>query len=208
MSHLILLYQLRENPPQLIGALEASFSKKMDISDDASNDIKPGYKKFFMLKEFIHNHPSFKNSCMRISHPYKKYATIIIPVFYDHLLFKNEFLNSSNELSQMLENIRLSIDKNDCNLRFKVKKIATLYFNNNLIYNINTLAGLREYITLMSKHNLFPITFSDSISNFVEHYENFKDDFITIMNDLEAYKNQNLKFQNAEYSMLEVERNY
>jgi len=203
MSHLILIYQLRENPYQIIAGLEASFLRKTEIPADISDEFKSGYINYFTLKEFIYNHPSFKKSCLKISHPHKKYASIIVPVFYDYLLLKNEYSNSMKVVYKMLDNIRFSLVDDNYKMSFKVKKIITMYFNKNLIYNINTLAGLKEYITVMSKMNSFPINFSDSINTFVENYESFKEDFICIMNDLEIFKRDKLNIQHEEYSMVE-----
>ncbi len=98
MNFLAHVYLSGNNEQLILGNLIADAVKGKQI-DNFSHDIVKGIKLHRLIDSYTDNHAVFKKSVNRLEVVYKKYASVICDIFYDHFLAKNFHVYSAVSLS-------------------------------------------------------------------------------------------------------------
>ena len=85
MNYLAHLYLGGNAPESMIGAMMGDFVKG-SVGDGLPPAISEGIRLHRRIDTFTDAHPTFRTSKRRIAPEYRRYAGILIDVFYDHFL--------------------------------------------------------------------------------------------------------------------------
>lgn len=101
LDHILLS---EHNVDNRLGNLLGDLVKGREI-DKLSYELRQGIDLHYAIDRFTDSHPIIKTSKQRIDPEYRKFAGILIDVFYDHFLAKNWRLYSDSVLSDFTTEI-------------------------------------------------------------------------------------------------------
>jgi len=104
MNHLAHFFLAQRKPHLEIGAFLGDFTKGL-LQDRYPEDIENGIRLHRKIDAFTDRHPIVKRSYSRIDPPLRRYAPIMIDVFYDHFLARQWLSYSPECLSQFSDRI-------------------------------------------------------------------------------------------------------
>jgi acyl carrier protein phosphodiesterase len=104
LAHILLS---EHNVDNRLGNLLGDLVKGREI-DKLSHELRQGIDLHYAIDRFTDSHPIIKTSKQRIDPEYRKFAGILIDVFYDHFLAKNWNLYSEIEFSDFVTDIYTS----------------------------------------------------------------------------------------------------
>ncbi|MBI3502554.1 MAG: DUF479 domain-containing protein [Bacteroidetes bacterium] len=195
MNFLAHLYLSGNDEQLMIGNFIAD-----SVKGSAYNNFPVGIKKGILLHRAIDfysdNHPVFLKSVERLRPNYRKYAGVIIDIFYDHYLAKNWKNYSDKPLEQyasevhslMLKNILLMPEKSLMFLKYAIRT--------NRLVSYAGLDGIGEVLYGMSRHTTFKSNMEFAVKDLKEHYSEFENEFKLFFEDarvfVEEWKRKNI----------------
>ena len=186
MNFLAHLYLSGNNEQLMIGNFITD-----SVKGNSYNKFPDGIKRGILLHRAIDfysdNHPVFLKSVERLRPNYRKYAGVIVDIFYDHFLAKNwkEFSNKPLEQyaseihSLMLKNILVMPEKSLMFLRYA--------FRTNLLVSYASMEGIGEVLLGMSRRTTFKSNMELASEDLKIHYSEFENEFKLFFEDVEKF---------------------
>ncbi len=143
------------------------------------------------------NHPVFLKSVERLRPNYRKYAGVIVDIFYDHFLAKNWKEYSEKPLEQYSGEVHSLMLKNI--LLFPAKSIMFLRYamRTNRLVSYGTLDGIGEVLYGMSRRTTFKSNMELAIKDLKEHYPLFEKEFEEFFENAKKYVTEWLQFDGS-----------
>ena len=85
MNYLAHLLLSDSHPEALVGSLLGDFARGVDLAC-LSPRMRAGVELHFRVDAFTDSHPVVRESKQRIAAPHRRYAGVLVDVFYDHFL--------------------------------------------------------------------------------------------------------------------------
>ena len=186
MNFLAHLYLSGNDEQLMIGNFIAD-----SVKGSSYNKFPEGIKKGILLHRAIDfysdNHPVFAKSVQRLQPNYRKYAGVIVDIFYDHFLAKNWKNYSEKNLQQyadevhslMLKNILLMPDKSLMFLKYAIRT--------NRLVSYATLDGIGEVLYGMSRRTVFKSNMELAIKDLKEMYPEFENEFRIFFEEIKEF---------------------
>ena len=186
MNFLAHLYLSGNDEQLMIGNFIAD-----SVKGSSYNKFPEGIKKGILLHRAIDfysdNHPVFAKSVQRLQPNYRKYAGVIVDIFYDHFLAKNWKNYSEKNLQQyadevhslMLKNILLMPDKSLMFLKYAIRT--------NRLVSYATLDGIGEVLYGMSRRTTFKSNMEFATAELKEYYSEFENEFKIFFDDARRF---------------------
>ena len=152
-----------------------------------------GIKKGILLHRAIDfysdNHPVFLKSVERLRPNYRKYAGVIVDIFYDHYLAKNWKNYSDKPLEQFSAKVNSLMLKNV--LHFPEKSLMFLRYalRTNLFVSYASIEGMGEVLYGMSRRTTFKSNMELAVKDLKENYSDFENEFRVFFMDAEKFVN-------------------
>lgn len=187
MNFLAHLYLSGDDDQLMIGNFIAD-----SVKGSAYQKFPEGIKKGILLHRAIDfysdNHPVFLKSVERLRPGYRKYAGVIVDIFYDHYLAKNWKGYSDQPLEQyagyvhslMLKNILLMPEKSVMFLKYAFRA-------NNLLVSYASLNGIEEVLYGMSRRTTFKSNMELAGKDLKENYSEFENEFQLFFEDARGF---------------------
>jgi acyl carrier protein phosphodiesterase len=104
MNYLAHLYLAEDNPESLVGNLLGDFVKGAK-KDEYPREVRQGIELHRKVDRYTDTHPVVQASLKLISPARRRFAGVLVDMFYDHLLAKNWPMYSSTPLDHFSQNI-------------------------------------------------------------------------------------------------------
>lgn len=133
------------------------------------------------------NHPIVLKSVERLRPKYRKYAGVIVDIFYDHFLAKNWKEYSDKPLEQYASEVNSLMIKNI--LFFPEKSLMFLRYalRTNLLVSYASMEGMGEVLYGMSRRTTFKSNMELAVEDLKIHYSAFGDEFKLFFEDAEKF---------------------
>ena len=192
MNFLAHLYLSGSDEQLMIGNFIAD-----SVKGSAFKNYPEGIAKGIMLHRAIDfysdNHPVFLQSVIRLRPKYRKYAGVIVDIFYDHFLAKNWKDYSEKPLEQYANEVHALMLKNI--FHFPERSIMFLKYamRTNRMVSYATLNGIGETLYGMSRRTTFKSNMELSLNDLEESYLLFEKEFNDFFVDAREFVKEWLK---------------
>lgn len=186
MNFLSHLYLSGDSEGLIIGNFIAD-SVKGSAFNLFSPEIKKGILLHRKIDSFTDSHPIVEQSKQRLREKYKKYASVIIDIYYDHFLAKNWSIYSEEDLYQYTQNIYSIIQKNYSVLPEKSAHFTKYMLQHNILFEYSKLEGIEKVLYGMSRRASFQSNMENSIHDLKEHYTLFENEFRLYFPELKQF---------------------
>ncbi|NOX47209.1 MAG: DUF479 domain-containing protein [Chlorobi bacterium] len=176
MNYLAHVYLSGENEETLIGNFIADHVKGKAILG-FSEGIKAGIKLHREIDRFTDSHPQFLKSKKRLARNYRKYAGVIVDMFYDHFLAANWQVYSDEGLEAFTHRVYRILMKKYLILPSKTKYILPFMAKSNWLMNYGNLEGLHRALSGIAKRTPFESGMENATEDLKNDYGLYEEEF-------------------------------
>ena len=186
MNFLAHLYLSGNDEQLMIGNFIAD-----SVKGSAFKAYPPGIEKGIKLHRAIDfysdNHPVFLKSVARLRPNYRKYAGVIVDIFYDHFLAKNWKEYSDKPLEQYANEVHSLMLKNIFQMPAKSLLFLRYAIRTSRLVSYGTLEGIEEVFYGMSRRTVFKSNMEFAINDLKENYPLFENEFREFFEEAEEF---------------------
>jgi len=142
---------------------------------------------------FTDHHPEFIKSRLRLQPNYRKYAGVIVDIFYDHFLASNWSKFSSIKLSHYSAFVYGLLLKNYSILPIKTKKVLPFIIMQNWLVNYRTFDGLQRSFSGMARRASFKSNMENVLVDLKKDYQLYSKEFTNFYPDIQEYVQKELE---------------
>ncbi len=155
------------------------------------NNYPEGIKKGILLHRAIDfysdNHPVFLRSVERLRPGYRKYAGVIVDIFYDHFLAKHWKDYSEKSLDKYVEEVHTLMLENSALMPERSQMFLKYAIKYNWLVSYGTLDGIGQVLHGMSRRTTFKSNMELAIKDLEEKYSEFEKEFKEFFEEAEKF---------------------
>jgi acyl carrier protein phosphodiesterase len=174
----------------LLGNFLGDFVRKSE--EPAYEDtIRQGIHMHRKIDSFTDSHPIFLISRRRVSDLNRRYAGVLVDMFYDHFLAKNWQGYSGIHLEKYVHSFYEVLNRNITILPGKLKRIMPYLTEENWLLNYREISGIEQAVNNIARrfaHSRRPM--NQPIMDLINNYEGLENDFRAFFPQAVDYANQ------------------
>jgi len=186
MNFLAHLYLSGENEETILGNFIADHVKGKRINKYSAGIIA-GIKLHREIDAFTDKHPIFLLSKTRLQPKYKKYAGVIVDMFYDHFLSANWKDYSNEDITAFTNRMYKIAIKRYFILPPKTKRILPFMAKSNWLVGYGTFEGIDRALKGMSGRTLFNSGMENATADLKNDYDKYKTEFQAFFPEIIRY---------------------
>lgn len=192
MNFLSHIYLSGDSEGLMIGNFIADSVKGSDYKNYPS-EIQKGILIHRQIDTFTDSHPIVEESKKRLRPKYRKYASVIVDIFYDHFLAVNWNDFSTEELNNYVQKTYVLIQKHHHLLPLKSVHFTKYMVHYNILEAYSRLEGIEQVLKGMAGRAKFESHMEKSIHDLKEHYDLFDNEFKVFFPELKQFVNTQIK---------------
>jgi acyl carrier protein phosphodiesterase len=185
MNFLAHLYLSHHDHDLMIGNFIADAIRKVQWKEYTPEIIK-GIEMHHFIDDFTDTHEVVKESKARLYKDFRKYAPVIVDVFYDHFLAKNWEHYHPQKLQDFTAAFYALTNSRKEGLPEHIQNMLPYMISNDWLYNYSKIEGINKSLTGMSRRSKFDNNMDLASKALEEHLDAFKDEFERFFPELEA----------------------
>lgn len=158
-------------------------------------EIQQGILLHRQIDTYTDSHPVVELSKERLRPNYRKYASVIVDVYYDHYLALNWNNYSPEKLDEYTQRIYAIIEKNRELLPLKSAQFAKYMVRYNILEAYAQLDGIKRVMQGMAQRAKFESNMENSVQDLKEHYHLFENEFREFFPDLQQFVNAQINIR-------------
>ena len=183
MNYLAHAYLAGDAESDRLGGLMGDFVKGL-LPGGLAPDLAAGVALHRRIDSYADTHPAFQRSRARVSAERRRYAGVMVDMFYDHLLAAHWFAYSPQSLMQYSHEVYDLLDANAALLPERLGQVRIWMRKDDWLSSYCTLEGTGSALDRIAHHRLSrPGTLPGSIEELANDYQGFKADFLEFMSD-------------------------
>jgi len=192
MNFLSHLYLSGNSEGLLIGNFIADSVKGSEFNE-FSDEIKKGIILHRKIDTYTDAHPIVELSKERLRKNYKKYASVIVDIYYDHYLAINWQEYSTESLRDYTKRVYRIINQNIHILPQKSALFNQYMIKYDILNAYIKTEGIEQVLKGMSQRASFKSNMEYAINDLLEHYELFQEEFRLFFPELKQYVNTQIE---------------
>ncbi|MCD4789293.1 MAG: ACP phosphodiesterase [Bacteroidales bacterium] len=176
MNFLAHLYLAGENEEIIVGNFIADHVKGNRINK-YSDGIKTGIRLHREIDTFSDNHLIFRKSKKRLAGKYRKYAGVIVDMYYDHFLSANWDSFSEEDIKSFTNRMYKIVIKRFLILPAKTQRILPFMAASNWLVAYGTIDGLGRALKGIANRTPFESGMENAIEDIQKDYNLYKTEF-------------------------------
>ena len=156
-------------------------------------EIQKGIILHRKIDTFTDGHEIVELSKQRLRVKYKKYASVIVDIYYDHYLAINWNDYSSENFNEYTQNIYTLIEQNKQYLPPKSIMFTKYMLEHDILSAYAQLEGIEKVLVGMSRRTTFESNMEFAIHDLKEHYTLFEKEFKLFFPELQQFVNKQIK---------------
>ena len=192
MNFLSHLYLAGHSEGLIIGNFIAD-SVKGNAFKNYSEEIQKGILLHRKIDTFTDSHPIVELSKGRLRDNYKKYAGVIVDIYYDHYLAVNWNDYAEVELNVFTKSIYSIVDRYKDLLPPKSAQFNKYMVHHNILSAYASLDGIEKVLRGMAERTTFVSNMEHSIHDLKEHYHLFEKEFRLFFPELQQFVNTQIE---------------
>lgn len=150
-------------------------------------DIQKGILIHRSIDSYTDHHKTVRQSKSRLTEKYRKYAGIIIDIFYDHYLANEWHIFCDIPLDAYAEELNKTFKRHIHYFPEEIQDFFPRFMKNRWIESYGTLEGIEAVLNGMSKHTSLPDHTETAMEILRKHYSDFRFEFYDYFPQLIAY---------------------
>ncbi len=139
------------------------------------------------IDSYAETHPAFQRSRSRVSQARRRYAGVMVDMFYDHLLAAYWHDYSTSSLSSFSCEVYDLLDAHAPTLPQRLNSVRVWMREGDWLCSYRSLDGVGGAIDRIAQHRLSrPGTLPGGVEELAADYDGFKQDFFEFMHDAQA----------------------
>lgn len=176
MNFLAHLYLSGKNEELIVGNFIADHVKGNNVFK-YNEGIQKGIRLHREIDNFTDTHPVFLKSKYRLAGDYRKYAGVIVDMFYDHFLSANWKLYSDEGLESFVDRMHDIIVKRYPILPHRSQQFVAYMKKFNWLSGYGNIGGLSRALRGMANRTPFESKMEHAVKDLTGNYELFKEEF-------------------------------
>lgn len=144
------------------------------------------------IDTFTDSHPIVQQSTAKLHKNYGHYSGVIVDILYDHFLAKNWKIYSSQPLEEYVENFYTLLRNNFISLPPRIQRMMPYMIADNWLVNYATIPGIGKILAQMNVRTKGIVAMDQAVSELVEYYDEFENEFTTFFEELRNFSQQKL----------------
>lgn len=175
-----------EDPALLVGGVIGDWIKG-SLPGVLPEDIAKGVALHRAIDNFAESQPAFRRSRSRISMGRRRYAGVLVDVFYDHLLARNWAAIHHGALDEYCKTVYRSIADRLNELPISSRSGLTLMAKENWLSSYAQIEGIADVLTRMSLRARQPNPLANGEQEFLADVDGFTSDFYEWLDDTRCF---------------------
>jgi acyl carrier protein phosphodiesterase len=184
LAHIVLS---GDNPKVMVGNFIGDFVKGRNLLEQFEPDIAKGIELHRTIDEFTDSHPIVAQSKNRLRPTYRHYSSVIVDMFYDHLLAKNWTKYHHEPLDLFAERTYQTILAHNDILPEQVKYMMTYMTRGNWLLNYSKLEGIERALTGMARRSRYESKMELAVHDLRKNYAAFTEEFEIFFPELQQH---------------------
>ena len=159
---------------------------------DYDTEISKGIMLHRHIDTFSDEHPIVEHSKARLRNKYKKYAGVIVDVFYDHFLAANWKNYAASDLKDFTMDTYNTLYKHENILPEKIMHMLYYMKKENWLYEYRKVEGIHEALSGLSRRTKFDSNMDMASFDLRADYALFQKEFEAFFPELERFSRERL----------------
>lgn len=186
MNYLAHIYLSGANEEILVGNFIGDYVKGFELSKYPET-MRKGIMLHRHIDSFTDTNLIVKRSKTRMAEKYRKYAGIIVDIFYDHFLVNTWHEYSNAPLEEFILQVHEILCRHLDALPEGVRLFLPSFIKNNWIQKYSTIEGIEDVLHRMSSRTTLPEETEYAIKVLREDYDKFQAEFSAFFPSLISY---------------------
>jgi len=186
LNYLAHCYLSAMNEELLIGNFIADHIKG-NMINDFSDDIKAGIYLHRAIDDFTDHHPIVEQSKARLRPVFRKYATVMIDVFYDHYLAKDWIKYHHLSLDEYSRSVYTLLNSKTAILPERTKYMLSYMESQNWLLNYAEIDGIHKALSGLARRTSFESGMENGAVYLEKYYSDFETEFDLFFADLRLF---------------------
>ena len=192
MNYLAHLFLAGTDPEMILGNFIADHVKGSDTLKYSEN-VRKGISMHRAIDTFTDQHPVVRQSIARLRADFRKYAGVIVDMYYDHFLSAQWDEYSDTDLPEFTR-IRYDI-LNTFQSILPARSARLLFYmeKQNWLLSYGSFAGMQQAFNGMSRRTTFESNMELAVVNLKAGYSEFNQEFRQFFPELQSYVKNNFE---------------
>lgn len=186
MNYLAHLYLADDSPEALVGAMLGDFVKGTG-PHPFSPGILAGIALHQRIDRFTDGHPIVQQSKARIAPARRRFAGILVDVFYDHYLARDWVSYTAEPLAQFSQRVYRVLEAYEAQLPQRLQQVLPALVQQDWLMTYATQAGIALTLERMSRRLKRANPLAEGIQDLERHYGAIALDFHEFFPELRAF---------------------
>lgn len=186
LNYLAHLYLSSDRPQLSLGNFIADHVKGT-LFDRFSEDIKDGIKLHRLIDSFTDAHPVVEESKARLRPEFRKYAPVIVDIYFDHFLARDWEQYHHLSLEAFAANSYQMLRENESLLPERALHMLNYMEPQNWLVSYGTLQGMQKALTGLSRRTNFESNMQHAHLFLEKHYAAFEEEFNRFFPEIRLY---------------------
>lgn len=165
-----------DSPALIVGGVVGDWIKG-PLPGALPDDLAKGVALHRAIDTYAETHPAFQRSRSRVSAPRRRYAGVLVDVFYDHLLAKNWSSIHQQPLDEYCATVYRLIKDRLNDLPGSAHPALTLMAKEDWLTSYTQLEGIADVLARMSRRARQPNPLANGEQEFLADITGFSGDF-------------------------------
>ena len=189
MNYLAHLYLAGPSDASRIGNLLGDFVKgtPASLADDYPDEVIAGIMMHRRLDRFTDAHEQFLRARDMLAPERRRFAGIVIDIFFDHFLSRYWSHYSEQPLPEFIDDVYCSLERHPGWLSPDLAAIRPRMREENWLQGYGSLEGVAHTLSRLVARSPRTAAIEHSTDDLEAHYGAFRDSFVTFLPDARAY---------------------
>lgn len=192
LNYLAHLFLAGTDPEMILGNFIADHVKGSDVLKYSEN-VQKGISMHRAIDTFTDQHPIVKQSILRLRADFRKYAGVVVDMYYDHYLSAqwNEYSDQNlhdftKTRYEILNTFQPILPERSARLLFYMEK-------QNWLLAYSNFDGMQQAFNGMSRRTTFESNMELAVVNLKAGYQEFRQEFMQFFPELQLFVNTNFE---------------
>jgi acyl carrier protein phosphodiesterase len=186
LNYLAHLYLADDDPESLIGSLLGDFARGR-IDDALPAAVRWGVVMHRRIDAYTDAHAVFRRSKRRIRPEFRRYAGILVDVYYDHFLASRWADYSGVPLEAFASEVYRTLQQHRHSFPPPMQRSMAYMVGNQLLQSYRSIDGIRRSLQGIEGRLKRPSRLRDAVADLEQNYQALGHDFEAFFPDLVAY---------------------
>lgn len=149
--------------------------------------VQKGVDLHHEIDRYTDSHPAFKESVAKLRPKFRKYAPVIVDIYYDHFLALDWEDHHEEDLAEYAKTKYQLLQSKHELLSPKAKRFFQYMLNSNILLNYRNMQDLQRVFFGMSRRASFDSGMEQAVDFLGDHHHDFKGEFVAFFPDIKRH---------------------